>query len=168
MNPIVIPAKKEHCNLLANDLRKADAEEMWALGGWRPFEGVLFSFENSSEAYTVVDADDPDTPILMFGLGKSVDIFDHHKRSIWLLGSNRATGIKKEFVRQCAGYMVAMAAGYTVYNFVLADNHPSLRWLKWLGFRIMKAKPQGWLNKDFHYVERVVPCAYSQPQQQPA
>lgn len=167
MNPVVVPAKIEHCKALADHIRAADADEMWAIGAWRPQEGVLFSFEQSTEAYTVVDADDPEgVPILMFGLGRTHDIIDDRKRSIWLLGTDRAALIKKRFIKECAAYLLTMAAGFTVYNFVLTTNDASLRWLKWLGFNILEAKPHGWLNKPFHYVERAIPCAYSpQPQQ---
>lgn len=168
MNPIVVPAKLEHCHKLAKNIRKADADEMWAQAGWRAEEGVVFSFEQSDEVYTVIDADEPDdVPLLMFGLGRSHDIIDSQNRSIWLLGTERAKLIKKRFVKECAAYMITMAAGYTVYNFVLSTNHESLRWLKWLGFTIMEAKPHGWLKKPFHYVERTVPCAYSQQPPQP-
>lgn len=159
MNPVVVPATPEHCKKLADNIRKADAEEMWALGAWRPQEGVLFSLEQSTEAYTVVDADDPDgVPILMFGLGRTHDIFDNGNRSIWLLGTDRASHIKKRFIKECETYLLTMASGLTVYNFVLTTNEPSLRWLKWLGFTIMEAKPHGWLKKPFHYVERAIPC----------
>lgn len=168
MKPVVVPANVEHCKKMADHIRQADADEMWSLGAWRPQEGVLFSFEQSTESYTVIDADDPDgAPILMFGLGRNLDVFDDMKRSVWLLGTDRAGSIKKQFIKQCASYLLTMAAGFTVYNYVLTTNDASLRWLKWLGFNILEAKPHGWLNKPFHYVERNVPCAYSQQPQQP-
>lgn len=160
----VVPATAKHCELMYPHLREIDRHEMWFQGGWMPEEGLLLSYENSEEAYTVLMSDS-DIPVMMFGISRRQSVFDN-ARSVWLLGTDRVGEIKKRFLKDCAGYFYMLTAGKTVYNYVLKDHHASLRWLKWLGFSIMQPEPYGWLQKPFHYVEREVPlCASLQSRQ---
>lgn len=161
----VVSATLEHAELMSQHLRAADVREMWAQAAWSPHDATTFSFQSSRESYSVM-CDDSDVPILMFGICNPRSHIDG-RQVIWLLATDRAEEIKKPFLKECAQYMNLMAAGSNVYNYVMADNFASLRWLKWLGFSIMAAEPHGWLKKPFHYVEKVIPCV-SQQQQRPS
>lgn len=159
--PYIVPATVEHAIAMAPHLRQIDADEMWSQGAWRPLEGLIFSVQNS-EAFTAIDPADGQ-PILIFGVGP-ISLLDN-SRSVWLLGTDRIGKIKKQFLVESANYLNLIAAGSTVYNHVLTNNDLSLRWLKWLGFSIMDAKPHGWLAKSFHYVEKAVPSCVPLQQQ---
>lgn len=157
----IVPATQEHVDLMHPHLRVEDTVEMWYQAAVKPEEGLRFSLETSQECYSVF-LEGSEIPCLMFGMSKAMSLMDT-ARCIWLLGTPEAAKVKKTFVLESSNVIAAMAAGHVVYNYVSADHVQSLRWLKWLGFHIMEAKPYGWLKKPFHYVEREYPCASSPP-----
>jgi hypothetical protein len=157
MEAHVIPTQPQHCLLMAPHLRKADADEMWLQAGWRPIDALKYCFEASKESYSVM-LSDSDVPVIMYGICDKATPFSN-KQVIWLLATDRLKEVKKRFLREGFNHLLLLAAGSRVYNYVSADNVTSLRWLKFLGFNILPAKPHGWLNKPFHYVEMVIPCA---------
>lgn len=118
----------------------------------KPLDALIFSVQDSKEALTVF-LPDSDIPVMMFGLGGAAGILDR-RRSIWLLGTEQIRHIKRAFIMESGTYLKTLAAGETVYNYVMEGNHASLRWLKMLGFTIMEPRTFGWLQKPFRYVER--------------
>jgi len=148
----IIPATIEHCHQMAPHMRKDDVDEIWALCAMKPLEALLYSVQDSKEAFTAVLPDN-EVPVLMFGLGGKANVLDK-RRSIWLLGTPQISKIKRQFIKESEEYFKTLAAGETVYNYVMPQNRASLSWLKMLGFSIMEAKPYGWLGKPYHYVER--------------
>ncbi len=156
--PYVVPATAEHCRLIAPHLRKMDVDEIWSMCAMKPLDALLYSVQDSKEALTVM-MPDSDIPVMMFGLGAAANILDP-KRSVWLLGTDQIKRIRRDFILQSGQYLETLAAGETVYNYVLQGNSASLRWLKMLGFTIMPAEPFGWLQKPYHYVKKEFPkCA---------
>ena len=132
----------------------------------KPLDALLYSVQDSKQALTVM-LPDSDIPVMMFGLGSAINILDR-KRSVWLLGTEQIRRVKRQFIIESGQYLETLAAGETVYNYVLKGNAASLRWLKMLGFSIMEPKPFGWLQKPYHYVEKEFPkCASLPPQQSP-
>lgn len=161
----VVPSTAEHCHLIAPHLRPMDVDEIWSMCAMKPLDALLYSVQDSKEALTVL-MPDTDIPVMMFGLGGASGILNP-KRSIWLLGTDQIRRISRTFIMESGRYLETLAAGETVYNYVLKGNAPSLRWLKMLGFSIMEPEPFGWLQKPYHYVEKEFPkCAYSQPPRQ--
>lgn len=161
----VIPATAEHCHLIAPHLRAMDVDEIWSMCAMKPLDALLYSVQDSKEALTVM-MPDSEIPVMMFGLGGASGILDR-KRSIWLLGTEQVRRVRRAFIMESASHLETLAAGETVYNYVLQGNVQSLRWLKMLGFSIMEPKPFGWLQKPYHYVEKEFPkCAYSPPPRQ--
>lgn len=137
---------------MAPHLRDIDSQEIWAMAAMKPLEALLYSVNESKQCLTAINPDS-DIPIMMFGLGNPANLLDR-RRSIWLLGTDQTKLIKRRFVLEAGQYLETLAAGETVYNYVLEGNQASLRWLRMLGFSIMEPKPFGWLQKPFHYVER--------------
>lgn len=159
-----IPATEEHCYLMAGKLRKADVDEIWAVAPMKPIEALLYSVQDSKEAISVM-MPDSEIPVCMFGLGRPMNILDK-RRSVWLLGTDEVRHVRRSFIEDAGRYLETIAAGETVYNYVMKDNIASLHWLKILGFSIMEAKPFGWLQKPFHYVQKDFPkCVLSHSQQ---
>jgi len=159
--PQIVPALQEHIHAMAPHLRADDVREIWCSGGWNPLEGLQYSLDHS-EAYTAL-IPGSNIPAAMFGIGKA-SILDN-RRSIWLLGTDQVQHYKKRLVQQSGDYINLLGAGCTVYNYVLSSNELSLKWLHWLGFRIMRPKPWGLFQKDFCYVEKEIPlCAHQPPQ----
>ena len=158
----VIPATEEHCRLMAPHLRDIDVDEIWSMCAMKPLDALLYSIDDSKQALSVM-LPDSDIPVLMFGLGNASSILDP-KRSIWLLGTERIKHIRRAFILESEQYLQTLAAGETVYNYVLEGNKASLRWLSMLGFTIMTAEPFGWLQKPYHYVKKEFPLCASLPQ----
>lgn len=163
MKPEIIQSTHDHCRLMAPHMREMDKSEAWALAAFKPLDALVYSMESSSESWTV-QFPDSDIPALMFGISKFKDLINPI-RSIWLLGTPQISRVKKQFIQKSGDHLTMIAAGDTVYNYVMEGNTASLRWLKLLGFTIMPAEPYGWLNKPFHYVKKVIPsCVPSQQQ----
>ena len=159
--PYVIPATDEHCHLIAPHLRRIDVDEVWSMCAMKLLDALLYSVQDAKEALTVM-MPDSDIPVMMFGLGGAINLLDR-KRSIWLLGTEQVRRVRRAFIMESGRYLETLAAGETVYNYVLKGNDASLRWLKMLGFSIMEPKPFGWLQKPYHYVEKEFPkCAWQQ------
>lgn len=161
INPIVLPTSTVHCDLMSPHLREIDKKEIWAAGGFLPKDALHYSLEQSDMSYTVL-GEGLDVPIMMFGIGPGQLITG--KRQIWMLSTDQINLIPMKFLRECNTYIQLMGAGSTVYNYVIEGNTKTLKWLHWLNFTILKPKPHGIRNRNFHYVERELPCV---PLQQP-
>lgn len=156
--PFTVPTTAQHCKLIAPHLREIDKAEAWAQGAMKPIDALVYSMSNSERANTVF-LPDSDIPIIVYGITKQQHIFDR-RRTVWLLGTNRIKEVKRQFIEQSGQHLQKIAAGQTVFNYVMQGNRASLHWLKILGFSIMEPEPHGWLNKPFHYVfKEVGKCA---------
>jgi len=152
INPHVVSATKEHCELLAPRLRVIDKQEIFYAGGLRPKQALEYSLENSLDAITV-KYEGSDIPILMAGISNNLGLMDDRK-NIWLLASDEINNISFKFLKQCNNYMLLLAKGNKVCNHVMEGNNITLKWLKWLGFTIYEPKPFGLYDKRFHYIEK--------------
>jgi RimJ/RimL family protein N-acetyltransferase len=120
-------------------MRKADREEVEALSGRDPREVLVESVERSASAWAGL-AD-----------GKLVCLFGVVPMSLvgvtgipWLLGSDDVCTYGRAFLRRNRAYVHAMLAEYPVLtNVVDARNDVSIRWLRWLGFRLGEPQPMG-------------------------
>lgn len=163
IKPTVVPARIEHCELMAHYMRDIDKREVWASGAMLPYDSLAFSLKMSDQCFAVIPPDSH-IPIMMFGIGHKQSIFEN-KRQIWMLATDRIEEIPMTFLRHCGNYLTMIAEGSTVYNYVIEGNNKTLKWLYWLGFTILKAKPHGMLGYNFHYVQKEVQsCATSQQQ----
>lgn len=157
--PYVIQATEQHAVLMAQHLRECDKREIWAASGLLPEESLLFSLDHSEECYAALYPGN-DIPILIYGMGGQQSFFDK-RRQIWMLGTDQIYDVSMRFLRECRTHLQMMAAGHTVYNYVMEGNDKTLKWLHWMNFTIMKPKPHGLLQKNFHYVKRTIPCVTS-------
>lgn len=159
INPHVIPATIDHCYEMSKHIREIDRREVWASGGFWPRDALEYSVKSSTESFTVITPNNK-VPILMFGIGPEQTILDK-KRQIWMLATDEINDISFKFLRNCAQYIHLIGSGSTVYNYVIEGNDKTLKWLHWLGFTILEAKPHGLIGQKFHYVEKDIPsCAH--------
>lgn len=138
---------------IANDMRQADIDEVWASHRHTPMEALLLGW-NMSHVSTVVTVDDE--PCVMMGLvirdilsGSGVP---------WLLGTGAALKHKREFIKQVPAVISRMLdiCPY-LFNYVHVDNKVSVKWLKRIGFILDDPLPYGRNNELFHkfHFERV-------------
>lgn len=147
----IVPATTAHAEALAPVLRQADVLEVWAAGRRRPLEALLLSAAASRDARAGL-ADG--RVVCMFGVADVTFISDYHVP--WLLGAEELPQHARAFLRLNREYMAGARILYPVLkNWVDARNAQSIRWLRWLGFTILPAKPYGVDQLPFHPFEMV-------------
>ena len=129
MKTDVIPAREEHCRVLAAALDGADGypwngdfiREHW---GVEPEAGLLASLKGSPLCWSILI----DGQIAgMFGCMED--------GQVWLTTAPAIDRAKLRFIRQSRPYIEQMAERLgSVYGCAHRDNVPLLRWLEWCGF----------------------------------
>lgn len=148
----VIPASIEHIAPIAENMREADAIEVWLSARLTPYQAMKSGFEQSVKAWTIMQ---DDTPIGMFGVS-SVSVLGDTGVP-WLLGTDQMLTIKRQFIRESARYLGEVLNLYPrLENYVHADNSASLKWLKWLDFNLSGPFSVGPEMADFYKFERAL------------
>ena len=118
---------------LAPNLRHADLRDC-ALDGLEPLEALLEGYNSSATCFTVQDASGD--VLGMFGVGEKEDNKDIGIP--WLLGTERLVQNRTWFLRSSRVLLNAIGSRYTVLmNKMDQGNVEHLRWVLWLGFRIV-------------------------------
>jgi hypothetical protein len=120
-------------------MRRADREEVEALSGRNPREVLVESVEKSASSWAGL-AD-----------GRLVCLFGVVPMSLvgvtgipWLLGSDDVCAYGRPFLRRNRAMIDRWLADFPVLtNVVDARNTVSIRWLRWLGFRLGEPTPMG-------------------------
>lgn len=129
----IIPARRAHIGTIAKRMRKADRDEVAAASRLSPRKALEYSLERSAHAWTAVVNGRPE---VMFGVG-DLNILAG-VGSPWLLGTDAVEVHARDFLRVSRELMPQLLARYQVLrNFVDARNAVSIRWLEWLGFRLL-------------------------------
>lgn len=143
----VVPARLSHARSIARRLRKADLDEVVASSKKSPFEALKFSMEKSAEAWTMIVNGRPE---VMFGVG-DLNILAG-VGAPWLLGTDAFERHYVAILRGSVKWTRQLFSRYSVLrNFVDARNSASLRYLRWLGFRILEPVMIG--DHEFHLFE---------------
>jgi len=135
-------------------LRRADLEEIEALTGRDPRDVLVESVERSASAWAGL-AD-----------GELVCLFGVVPMTLvgvtgvpWLLGSDAVCAYSRPFLRRNRSYVREMLREFPVLtNVVDARNAVSIRWLRWLGFRMGQPTPMGVRGLPFIPFEMRAPC----------
>lgn len=139
--------------IIAADMRDADAAEVWASHRCTPIESLMRGWD-LSEFSVVVECDG--VPCTMLGLVITCPMTG--AGTPWLLSSNHALKYKREFLVQSPPVIAQMLdICPRLSNHVHAKNRVSIRWLKWLGFTIDDPMPAGANKELFHrfHLEKV-------------
>lgn len=152
--PFVRLAEAGDAEYLSSRLRQEDQDECLALGVL-PDKALLDSAQSSTSCFSIIR--DKDEVIGMFGCGPSA-LKQEPLRvgSVWLLGSPGIQDIRYTFLRQCRHWTAVLHADYDVlWNWADARNTVHVKWLKWLGFRIIQTAPIGVGGEEFHQFLRI-------------
>lgn len=143
----IVPALYEHIAPIAIHMRQADRDEVAASSDKSPFEALEYSLGKSTLARTVlVDG----APAAMFGVG-DINILAG-VGAPWLLGTDDVEAISRDFLRGSLEWRDQLLRRYSVLrNFVDARNRVSIRWLRWLGFRL--TDPVAFRGHEFRLFE---------------
>ena len=147
MNREIVPAKKEHVEALALNMRRPDVDECWAAAHMAPYEALQRSVLVSDEPLTGL-ADGHVACI--FGVSSLSPLSDDGHP--WLLGSDDMDRHAIPLLRGSVRYVAAAAERYrTLSNYVDARNVKAVQWVAWLGFTVDEPKPYGIERLPFHY-----------------
>ncbi len=145
MTVIIRPATEDDARELAPRMRAADMAEVWASGRKSPEDALLSSVRMSTHAWSgFVDG----KLVVMWGCGPA-SMLDRIGVP-WMLGSDDILKHQKAFLRRNREYVGKMLLCYTrLVNWVDARNVVSIRWLRWLGFKMDVEQPYGVLGLPF-------------------
>lgn len=132
---------------LAANLRPADRAELVALVGEDRAQDVLMSCpQNSAMTWT----HELNGEVLsVFGVA-AADLLQG-EGAIWLMGTRLLERHPSALMRQIPQYVTEMRRVFPkLMNAVDARNTRSIRWLTWLGFTILPARPMGVAGLPFH------------------
>ena len=148
---------REAVEYVAENMRGADVEEVWASHGHEPLDALTLSVFNSDLAWTWYR---DETPVAIFGVGP----VGRDVGSPWFLGTPSMHSRPAEiyFTRTTGRVLNTMhAIGYPILTqFVDARHEHSLKWLQWAGFTIDEFFPKwGYEGRPFFRLNRVQICA---------
>lgn len=128
----IIPARAAHIRTIARRMRKADRDEVRAASDKSPAEALTYSLRKSSVAWTALVNGRPE---VMFGVG-DLNILAG-VGAPWLLGTDAVERNYVAFLRGSVEWRGQLLQRYsTLRNFVDVRNKASIRWLRWLGFKL--------------------------------
>ena len=102
-----------------------------------------------------VEEDDTDIPIAMFGVAPVQDRKEWG--SIWMLGTDDITDLVPiSFLRCCKRFLPTFLSPYEmVFNLVDHRNTVHIKWLKWMGFSIIREVSYSPSNNKFYEFARL-------------
>jgi len=144
-NIVIRPVEDADSVYLAQHLRMADVEELYAAYGLGPLEALEFSIASSKGTFV---AEHRGRPALIFGVQ---DLPEEGQGCIWMLGTDAINEFKLSFLRHSGEILHDLCAGFDlVMNYVDARNTASIRWLKAIGATfIVRHEQFGFSNKPF-------------------
>lgn len=143
----IVPARPEHIRSIARRMRQADRDEVFASSRVTPGQALCRSLRKSAKAWTaMIDG----RPEIMFGVG-DLNILAG-VAAPWLLGTDAVEEHYVAFLRGSVEWRNQLLRRYsTLRNFVDARNRASIRWLRWLGFKL--SDPVILRDHEFHLFE---------------
>lgn len=139
---------------LADNMRAAEADEVWASNGWTPLEALTQSLKNSVHTLSIWNCVGSHRRIVGI-CGLVVRQFLADKALVWMLTSNEIDGCSaREYLKFSKIIIGVWLERFgTLYNFVDARHIKSIRWIKACGGHIFEPSKYGYEGKPFHYFE---------------
>ena len=152
MTPTVRPATARDAMVLSPRLRAADADEFLA-NGRCPTAGLLRAVGLSAIANCILSPSGQ--PLAIVGFAR----IDDETGCPWMVGSADLVTTHRRWFIQHSHEIAAMGDGLfrSFFNWVDARNTAHVRWLRWVGFDVHPAVPQGPFGLLFHPFYRTAP-----------
>lgn len=130
-------------------MREADREEALALG---VLPGIALRDSVARSAATWVAWDERE-PVALLGVIPQATLLG--ERGVpWLIGTDAAPLQRRALIALAPVYIGEMLAAFShLLNYVHADNHAAVRWLRRVGFQVQAAAPYGPRGAMFHRFE---------------
>jgi hypothetical protein len=145
----IVQAAPVHIAPLARTMRAADRAEC-AAGGMSATQALESSLARSLMAWTALD---DGVPCAMWGV--IADSLTDQSARAWLLTGEGVERNRKAFLTHTRAWVQRVSELFPVLTaYVAADYPQALRWLRWLGFDVLPARPMFDTKALFHPVER--------------
>jgi len=133
-SPYVIPFETEHAQMLVENLRASDLQEIQAMTDAPVEEVMLHSCSGGDYIRTIMFPGNTIGGI--FGVG---EVIQGLLGAVWLLGTPALDEKPMRLLRHSRHYVDIMNNLYPIlFNYVDARNLISIRWLMWCGFTMIK------------------------------
>ena len=153
MNGHVRDTQKDDLDHLAENLREADVQELYAQSGLVPKVALKLALLFSRQCKTMCDPEG--TPIGVFGVN---DTQTAGLGSIWMMATPDLLKHQRQFLRECREGIYEVSQGYScVFNCTDARNTVHHKWLKWCGFTFIKEHEKfGRGNEPFYEFVKIL------------
>lgn len=143
----IVPATIEHAEIIAQNTRQPDIDELWASSCSSPLNAMKNGIQFGDFALTGL-ADGK--PVCMWGV-VGVSLIGHVGVP-WMVGTKDLDVLAIPFLRHSRKAIASTFQKYkSLVNYVDQRNTKAIQWLKWLGFNIeKKAEPYGVYQLPFH------------------
>lgn len=143
-NFMVKQTKAEDIQLLVNNLRQDDIDELTA-GGSTPLVSLMNGYLMSDECYSAFANN---LIIGMFGV-------NYQTHSIWFLGNDLCASVKREWIRTAAYYIRHfLELSPVLMNTVSTKNTLHIKWLKRMGAKFSAPyERNNHLFQDFYIIK---------------
>ena len=135
---------------LAPKLRKADLLELRAnpnLVGMSAEEALYKSIMESDDCFVVKDIESCE-PIVLFGVKR----VSENTGMVWLVGSDKIKDHQREFLKNCRTWLEGLhRTSRILYNCVHEHNTLHLKWIRWMGFKVIKRHDGVGVNGENFY-----------------
>jgi hypothetical protein len=140
-------ATEADAEYLATRLRAIDVREISAVSGRSPRASLISGVRGSE--YCKAGVADGEV-VCLYGV-RRLSVWEDDC-VIWMLGTDDLPKHAVRFIRDCRSEVVSMVQQFKfVENWCHAENKTTIRWLKWLGFKIEEAAPYGRKDELFHH-----------------
>tara|TARA_R100000734_G_C3317940_1_gene111553 strand:- start:2261 stop:2746 length:486 start_codon:yes stop_codon:yes gene_type:complete len=151
VNAYFRPSVEWDISFLAPWLRREDKDTIQWMTDMTPYDGLHYSWLNSNESNTIVVND---TVVGMFGVAGQL----YNEGCPWLLMSDfleRDIKLHRIFLVESRKWIQQQQQLYTkMFNFVSQTHTQHIKWLEWLGFKVLDLYPEfGPYKKPFLYFE---------------
>ena len=150
------PVEGWHVLEIAETIRKADADEIRAMSGLDPLEGLVSSVAHSHVVHTMMAGE---RPVALYGarrLGGSIGM-------VWMLAGTGVLKHTTQFLRSSTEYVNRLhdeTGCNTLANYTDARNTLHHKWLRFTGFSFGKEVVVGVGQMPFLEITRTrFPCA---------
>lgn len=137
----------EAIKFIADNMRPEDVVEVYATANMDPHEALMIEHHGAADYRTIGTADG--IPVAIFGLTVHNPLT--RLGVPWMLSATQILDYKKDILRyspQVVDNMLDICP--KLLNYVHTENKLSIRWLKWLGFKIEDPVPYGVNGELFH------------------
>jgi len=136
----IVTVEQWHIRHVADNCRKTDKAELFALALIDPYNAIKDGVETSETSWTGLINN---VPVCIFGVCPVGGLFGNMGRP-WMIGTDLIDQHAITFLRRNKKFVKMMLNQYGyLSNYVDCRNTKAIQWLRWLGFSFNEPEPMG-------------------------